>query len=163
MASRTKNAFTERKLPLGQYLSVMAKQYFASLSKYMEDIDPGRYFTVLLYLHSEKKGVPQQQISENLHIDKVYVVKILDYLEQHQFVERVVNAGDRREKQVMLTATGIKNIEKIRKKVKAFEKIAFQGFTTEEIQQFYTQLQQINDNFENLPKNPMRIKIQHGD
>ncbi len=163
MAQRTKNAFTDRKLPLGQYFSVMAKQYFASLSKHMEDIDPGRYFTVLLYLHSEKKGIPQQQISENLHIDKVYVVKILDYLEEHNFVERLVNAEDRREKQVMLTATGVKNIERIRKKVKDFEKIAFNGFTAEEIQHFYEQMQRINDNFEALPKNPMRIKIQHGD
>ena len=51
-------------------------------------------------------GNSQQEIAEKTYRDKVSITKIIDNLEKHELVFRVVDENDRRVKRIFLTKKG---------------------------------------------------------
>ena len=71
-------------------------------------IDRYHYVLVLIDFHDE--NLSQKALAEILHIDKSYMVNILDYLEEKGYVLREKNPYDRREQLIRLTAKAQKDI-----------------------------------------------------
>lgn len=83
-------------LPLAYKLGVLSRMYYGMVTKKLSDLPMDRYYYALMFIHKSEGKVSQQQLAEELKIDKVYVVKIIDYLAELGYVERKPCEKDRR-------------------------------------------------------------------
>ena len=90
------------KLSVGTKALILSKLYYSVLSKSLENLDVERYYSILFFLN-EHNGCNQQNICNNLAIDKTAMVKVIDHLIKVGFVDRNVNPDDRREHFIVLT------------------------------------------------------------
>jgi len=146
-------------LPLGASMAIITKYYYGALSKMLESIDLERHYTTLILIHKTKNKCTQQYLSDMLHVDKVYMVHILDYLDEKGLVKRIKNPEDRREHLISLTTKGEKIIPKIEKSIHELNQIGLNGINKEEQKVFWKSVQTIMDNLKHLPINEVDIKI----
>src|SRR5262249_39011698 len=116
-------------LPLGHTFSVLTRYYYGALLNKMEHHELDKYFTVLKLLDRCPGKITQQELADKLRLDKVYMVRILDFLDQKGYINRVVNPSDRREKWVELTEYGKRHLPEIKKVTDDMNALAFQGST----------------------------------
>ncbi|WMJ74143.1 MarR family transcriptional regulator [Cytophagaceae bacterium ABcell3] len=68
---------------------------------------------ILLVRLWDKDGQSQQEIAKSLQKDKTSITRLLDHLEKHEYVKRVADTCDRRNKLIFLTSKGKKLEEKL--------------------------------------------------
>jgi MarR family transcriptional regulator, transcriptional regulator for hemolysin len=139
------------KFPLGRSLSLLAKIYFGALTKRLEHLEIERHYSVLIFIEGIKEGCTQQYICDSLKIDKVSMVRILDYLIKKKFVKKVVNSKDRREHFVELTPKAEKVMLEIHAEIKNLNNIAFKGLSKQKQKEFYKNIALIYENVKELP------------
>lgn len=76
------------KIPLGRSLSLLAKTYFGALTKRLEHLEVERYYSILIIIENGGTGCTQQHICNSLGIDKVSMVRILDYLIEKNLLKK---------------------------------------------------------------------------
>jgi MarR family transcriptional regulator for hemolysin len=145
---------SETDLPLGTQTLIFSKLYYGALTKSLEHLDVERYYSVLLLLHPRKKFC-QQQICNELMIDKTAMVKVMDYLSKSGCIQKEVNPEDRREHFISLSKQGEKAALEIKKSVKLIEKKLLKGIGTEEVQVFHKVLHQLAENVNQMPLNDL--------
>jgi MarR family transcriptional regulator, transcriptional regulator for hemolysin len=139
------------RLPLGRSLSLLAKTYFGALTKRLEHLEVERYYSILILIEESDSGCTQQYICDNLKIDKVSMVRILDYLTKKRYVKKVQNPKDRREYFVELTPKAEKVMPEIHSEIKSLNDIAFKGMSKEKQKEYYRQIALIYENLQGLP------------
>ncbi|MDF2437813.1 MAG: MarR family transcriptional regulator [Bacteroidota bacterium] len=139
------------RLPLGRSLSLLAKTYFGALTKKLEHLEVERYYSILIFIEESGKGCSQQYICDHLKIDKVSMVRILDYLIKKKFIKKVQNPKDRREYFIELTPKAEKTMPEIHREIKNLNDVAFKGLSREKQKEFYRNMCLIYDNVETLP------------
>jgi len=113
--------------PLANPFIAVSKKYLSALSKMVPQLPIDRYHYVLLLIDSHDRNLTQKALSEILHIDKSYMVTILDYLEEKGYVKREKNPQDRREQLIRLTSSAKSSLPIIRAAIKELNAIAFQN------------------------------------
>jgi MarR family transcriptional regulator for hemolysin len=78
-------------------LAILAKTYFGALTKRLEHLEIERYYSILILIENHGADCTQQFICDELKMDKVSMVRIVDYLVEKKYVKKVVNPKDRRE------------------------------------------------------------------
>lgn len=146
-------------LPLAASMAIITKYYYGALSKMLEHLEVERHFTALYLIHKTSEKCTQQYISDMLHVDKVSMVRMLDYLVEKGMIERLVNPDDRREHIVALTKKGLKIIPEIQQAILELNKIALKGIDKEEQKLFWMGIESIMNNLKHLPVNTVDIKI----
>lgn len=141
-----------QELPTGTQTLIVSKLYYGILTKSLEKLEVDRYFAVLLFLNG-KKSCCQQVICDSLLIDKAAMVKVLDYLSKAGYIERKVNADDRREHFIILSKRGEKQIKEIQRNVELIEKKVFENITKQDELVFKRILNSITVNLKQLPSN----------
>jgi MarR family transcriptional regulator, transcriptional regulator for hemolysin len=116
-----KEAYT----PLGLTFASLTKHYLSLLSFQLEDMPLNRYFYPFWLVAKHSGTIGQQQLGELLNADKVTVVRIIDYLEKEEFVERQVNPNDRRCHLLVATEFGLKHLPKIEDALAHTDKLFF--------------------------------------
>ncbi len=101
--------------PLAFPLLFVTKKYLNAFSKRIPELSIDRYHYVLILIDNHGENLSQKALASILKIDKSYMVTILDYLEQHEYILRIKNPVDRREQLVKLTPKAAKDIPLIRK------------------------------------------------
>lgn len=139
------------RLPLGRSLSLLAKTYFGALTKRLEHLEVERYYSILIVIEESDPHCTQQHICDHLRIDKVSMVRILDYLIKKKYVKKVQNPNDRREYFVELTPKAEKVMPEIHMEIANLNEIAFKGMTKEKQKEFYKHIALIHKNVEELP------------
>lgn len=91
---------------LGKVFGQLTKRYIGVLTGQLANLDIERYFYVLHLIATSEQRLTQKELTRLLHVDKASMVRISDYLEQHGYLERMVNPDDRREQFLILTAKG---------------------------------------------------------
>jgi MarR family transcriptional regulator, transcriptional regulator for hemolysin len=145
---------SKRDIPAGTRALILSKYYFGVLSKWLEELDIDRYYSIIHFL-SLNDGSSQQQICNSLAIDKSAMVKVLDYLIDKGYVVRKVNPKDRREHFIKLT---VKGKEKSVLIVKAFEKLdrkMLEGMSSRARQEFLSVLDRLTASVQALPGNEL--------
>ncbi len=137
-------------IPTGTKTLIFSKLYYGVLTKSLSKLDIDRYFAVILFLNSNKKCC-QQNICNNLMMDKAAMVKVLDYLTKAGYIHRITNPLDRREHFIELTIKGIKKSKEILKSVHEIEQKAFLGVTKKETLIFNKVLHSLSNNIKELP------------
>lgn len=122
--------------PLANPFIAVSKKYLSALSKLVTQLSLDRYHYVLILIDSHDGNLTQKALAEILHIDKSYMVTILDYLEERAYVMRKKNPQDRREQLIILTSKALNCIPKIRVAIKELNERAFHNISESNIQIF---------------------------
>lgn len=145
--------------PLGRILGDLTKQYFGALSKSMEHLGVDRHFYPMVIIDRTEEKCTQQYLSCMLEVDKVTMVRVMDYLMEKGMITREVNINDRREHLIKLTSKGKKIMPEIYEGINKMNSLALKGLTKNEQEVFYAATKKIEKNIENLPANEVDIQL----
>jgi MarR family transcriptional regulator for hemolysin len=149
-------------MPLGRLLGGITKKYFGALSKKLEHHGVDRHFSILVVLDKSSEKCTQQFLSDYLQVDKVTMVRMLDYLVEKGMISRQVNPDDRREHVIKLTPKASKVLPEIAKGISEMNRIAFGGYSKAEQETFWKMIMRMDLNLQNLPANKVDIKLKKG-
>ena len=103
------------KASLGYCLFKSSALYRTRLEDAIKPLDMNVHHFALLSVLANDKSTNQNQMCDELGIDKASMVKLIDHIEKQKLVERVTCTDDRRVKFVHVTAKGLATLEKARK------------------------------------------------
>lgn len=141
-------------IPLGTKALVLSKLYYGVLSRQLDGLDIERYFSVLYFLKSNN-GCPQQYICNHLAIDKTAMVKVLEYLEERDYVLRTVNPLDRREHLIELTKKGEQKTKEIVLCFDQLDEHLFKEMSEEDQRKFLEVIDLFNRKLSEMPANDL--------
>src|SRR3954471_24106161 len=139
--------------PIGRILGALTKQYFGALSKSMEYFGIDRHFYPLVVIDTTEEKCTQQYLSCMLDVDKVSMVRVMDYLMEKGMITREVNSKDRREHLIKLTPKAKKIMPQVYDGINKMNSLALKGLNKSEQAQFYFMMNKMAKNIENLPVN----------
>jgi len=125
------------KEPVGRIMAKIGKLYQANLRVELSHLDIDRSFYPLLLIES-RNGMTQQELAHELSCDKVQVVRIIDYLSKHGYVQRVQNLTDKRKYELTITENARLLIPEIRKVIDKTSAIAFKGLSEKQVNELYS-------------------------
>jgi MarR family transcriptional regulator for hemolysin len=137
---------TYSKQPFGRFLSGIGKSFLHSLQKKLHDLDIDRNFYALILIEEGKGRITQQELADLLESDKVSVVRIIDYLSDKGYVERVKEPSDRRKYGLKLTVKAENELPVIKKAINEVIQSAFKGLSTKTIEDLNSTLHTIKNN-----------------
>ena len=141
------------KQPLGRFLSGTGKKFLNALNAELKNFDNGRYFYAMLLIERGKGNITQQELAEFLESDKVSVVRIINYLSNKGYVQRLKNSSDKRKYGLNLTPKAEKEIPRIKEAIEEVTQKAFKGLPVEKIEELYDTLNIIRYNLNLLTQN----------
>ena len=124
------------KEPIGRIMDKIGKLYQANLRAELSHLDIDRSFYPLLLIES-RNGMTQQELARELSCDKVQVVRIIDYLSKHGYVQRIQNPSDKRKYELTITEKARLLIPEIRKVIDNTTAIAFKGLSEKQTDELY--------------------------
>lgn len=145
--------------PIGRILGALTKQYFGALSKSLEHLGIDRHFYPLIVIDMTEEKCTQQYLSCMLDVDKVSMVRVMDYLMENGMITREVNIKDRREHLIKLTSKAKKILPEIYEGINKMNSLALKGLNKSEQAQFYLMMNKMSKNIENLPVNEVDIQL----
>jgi len=141
----------DREVPLTFPLSLLTKQYIGVMFRKLAHVGIEKYYTAMIIIEKAGGKLNQQNLADELLIDKASVVRMVDYLVDKGFVVRQQNPGDRREYFLVLTPGAQRAMTEIRQAISQLNELVFASFTEEEKKQFWKAIGQINDTLSSLP------------
>ena len=132
--------------PLGRLFSIISKTYLSQLNLKLNMLDIERNYYALLLIDMEDGQITQQELACKLEIDKVSMLRSIDYLAENGYVERLKNKSDRRKYSLTLTEKAREALPQIKKSFIELNKTALKGLTEQEISHFYSVLNIIKNN-----------------
>lgn len=143
--------------PLANPLLSASKKYLNALSKMVIQLSIDRYHYVLVLIDQNDENLSQKALAEILHIDKSYMVTILDYLEEKGYVIREKNPYDRREQLIRLTNKANEDLPIIKNAIAELNKRSLNNIDESKKQIFNEVLSVIQDNLINIaPEIPVK-------
>lgn len=131
---------------LGYWFSVAGRQYFEALLEHMQHLDIERWFYALVVIDHGKGKLSQQELADALRMDKVTVMRAIDHLSDHGYVERCDCTHDRRKHLLKLTPKARPALRDLRKAYAALNERALAGLTPEERERFLSHLHRVVTN-----------------
>ncbi len=147
-------------LPLGRFLAILAKSYFGALTKKLEHLEIERYYSILILIDKTEQPCTQQFICSQLKIDKVSMVRILDYLSQKEYIEKQQNPEDRREHFIVLKKKAIKVLPELYAAIEELNKAAMKDISAADQKILLAQIATMQSNLEALPNEKIYINYQ---
>lgn len=132
--------------PLGRIMSLLGKGYLQLLRAKLQHLDIDRNFHALVLIESGEGSITQQDLALFLDTDKVSIVRIVDYLSDKGYVERIRNSGDRRKHSLILTTKAKQALPDIRKAIGDVNKMVLEGLGSSRISEFREDLELIKVN-----------------
>jgi MarR family transcriptional regulator, transcriptional regulator for hemolysin len=101
---------------------------------------------VLLQLHQNPDGLMQRELAEKLGIEGPTLVRLLDRLEQKQWIRRTTSPDDRRRKHAVLTSKAAAQIQIIDQLSDEVRTLMVRGMTKAEIEAGLHAMKRIRNN-----------------
>jgi MarR family transcriptional regulator for hemolysin len=128
--------------PLGRMFSFLTKQYIGEMALRMKNTPIERYYFPLYLIGKNSGKISQQELADQLLMDKVSLVRILDVLTNDGYVIRTVNPNDRRQHLLSLTDKAKPWISEIEQGLIDTNN-HFIGFLPEENRQLFSEMLQL--------------------
>jgi DNA-binding MarR family transcriptional regulator len=132
--------------PIAHQLIQVTKKYLSEFSKIAGHIPMERYHYVLLILSESEELYTQKELARILQVDKSFMVTMIDYLSDNDFVTREADQHDRRKHLIKLTDKAKKLVPEINLIFKNLNEKAFKNVSKENIGRFFDVLAQIQEN-----------------
>lgn len=147
-------------LPLGRFLAILAKSYFGALTKKLDHLEIERYYSILILIDKTEHPCTQQFICSQLKIDKVSMVRILDYLSQKDYIKKQQNPEDRREHFIVLQKKAIKILPELYAAIEELNNAAMKDISAADQKILLAQIATMQSNLEALPNEKIYISYQ---
>jgi len=143
--------------PIGLELTQLSKMYYGVLSKKLSELAIDRYYYLLLLIKESTSNITQKELSAKLCLDKVFMVKIVDYLAEKEMVFREVNPKDRRAHFILLTPKGENAVPIIKNAYNETNDFCLNGLSKPEQDCYFKVLATMKSNLQSIPKNEIDI------
>lgn len=114
---------------LGYWCSLVGQQYFNALRERLAHLNIDRRYSVLVYLAETEGAISQQELANELHMDKVAVVRAVDHLSGLGYLRRTVCPDDRRKHHLELLPKARPVVQQIIAAYGEINDIAFKGMS----------------------------------
>lgn len=141
--------------PLAQALTTVTKRYLYGLSKSLLHLPIDRYHYVLVLIDAHHETLSQKALAELLHIDKSYMVCMLDYLGEHGYIIREKNPTDRRKQLIKLTSKARNDLPVIKGAIEELNNRSLKNIPAADRQIFIEVLRSIQDNLLDIVPEPI--------
>jgi MarR family transcriptional regulator for hemolysin len=141
--------------PLAQALTTVTKRYLYGLSKSLLHLSIDRYHYVLVLIDTHHEALSQKALAELLHIDKSYMVSMLDYLGENGYIIREKNPNDRREQLIKLTLKARTDLPVIKGAIEELNNRALKNINAADKIIFMEVLHSIQDNLLDIVPEPV--------
>jgi|AntRauTorcE11897_2_1112592.scaffolds.fasta_scaffold77562_2 DNA-binding MarR family transcriptional regulator len=148
-----------RELPLGKLFSQLTKEYVGTFSKRLDHLPIKRHFYPLMFIYEGKGKLSQTCLAGELHLDKVSVLRLVDYLSEHGCVVRKQNPADRREQLLQCTKLGESYIPDIQKAMIETNELSLEGLNSEEVKILEKMLSKVTCNLRHQPQDTYNIEF----
>ena len=142
----------------GFEMSRISEVYLSTLSSFMKPQGLERYFFPLLYLCEHSSELTQKDLAEVIRRDKVYTMRIVDYLCDKGLLERQKDCHDRRCQILGVTDKGNALAPKIIAGIKKTDELLFHNFSDEEKQFFKSGMTKLYETITTLPEPEFIVK-----
>ncbi|NVO20927.1 MAG: MarR family transcriptional regulator [Bacteroidetes bacterium] len=132
--------------PLGRILSQLGRNYLRQLNTELSYLDIDRNYYALLLINEGKGNITQNELAAKLESDKVSMVRIIDYLTEKGYVNRIRSSSDKRKYCLTLTPKGIQAIPGIKEAIQKATTVALCGMEASQIAFFMQSLDIIKSN-----------------
>jgi MarR family transcriptional regulator, transcriptional regulator for hemolysin len=132
--------------PIGRMMGNISRMFLENLHRNLAGLDIKRSYFALLVIEAGEGRLIQQELAEILSCDKVQVVRIIDYLSSHGYVERGQSPDDRRKYNLRITGKAKKQLPGIKKAMKDTTELALNGLEENKITELYALLRSIEKN-----------------
>ncbi len=153
-----KNQFCKYEPP-GKASAHLSRLYYGVITNKLNGLEIERYYYILVLIKEAEGKMTQKALSEKICSDKVFIVKILDYLSGKGMIVRQVNEKDRREHFISITPKGEKLVPVIAKAFNDTTEAAFKGLTKSERDTYIKAVEVIKANLLLLPSDEMKINF----
>ena len=136
------------KEPVERIMGKISKMSQDTLQQILSHLDIDRSFYPLLLIEAGN-GITQQELAHELLCDKVQVVRIIDYLSQNGYVNRLPNKTDKRKYELVITEKAKMVIPDIKKAFLELSAVSLKGFTENQKNVLYSMLVIIESNLYN--------------
>ena len=132
--------------PIGRIMAGISRMFLANLHLNLSHLDIERSFYPLLLIELGNGNLTQKDLARKLSINKVQVVRIIDYLSSNGYVERCQNTDDRRKTSLQITEKARKFLPDIKEALKETTDIALKNVPEEKVDELYELLRDIDKN-----------------
>jgi len=132
--------------PLGRMLSFLGKVYLHLLRAKLNHLDIDRNYYALVLIESHNGIITQQELAILLDTDKVSIVRVVDYLSEKGYVQRVRKTDDRRKHSLILTDKAKMALPEIKDAFSEINKIALNGLKHSQIVELTETITKIKSN-----------------
>lgn len=140
------NSISSQIQPLGRILSRTGTLFLQYLNEKLDYLDIERSFYALILIDLGQTNLTQQELACQLEIDKVSVVRIVDYLSDKGYVQRIRSSVDRRKYCLTLTGKAKEKLQDIKCAIQQANDIAFKGLNELQRREFISTLGIIKNN-----------------
>ena len=146
-------------IPLGKLFSQLTKEYVGTFTKRLENLPITRHFYPLVLIAEAEGKLSQTCLAHELNMDKVSVVRLVDYLSEHGCVVRKQNPADRREQLLQCTKLGESYIPDIQKAMIETNELSLEGLNSEEVKILEKMLSKVTCNLRHQPQDTYNIEF----
>lgn len=132
--------------PVGHIASNIHRMFLTVLNAYLTDVDIDRFYYPVLLIEASNGNLTQQELAGKLGCDKVQVVRIIDYLSEKGYVNRVQNSHDRRKYGLEITEKAKNFIPEIKKAIQNANAHVLKNLSKQKIDDLYSTLKIIENN-----------------
>src|SRR5690554_7367234 len=86
----------EQITPLGKLSALLTKQYLSVLGAKLSDLPIDRYFYAFWVISNNDGKITSKRLAEITQTDKVFIVRIIKYLTEKEFIQRLKHPEDKR-------------------------------------------------------------------
>ncbi len=136
------------KEPIGRVMAKISHMFLADLNNNLLNLDISRSFYPLLIIESGGGLMNQQELAQKLAIDKVQVVRIVDYLSSKGYVQRKRDTNDRRKYNLVVTEKAQQYLPEIKKAIQLASGKAFHNIPQSKVEELYDLLRIMKNNLD---------------
>jgi MarR family transcriptional regulator, transcriptional regulator for hemolysin len=137
--------------PFGRLLSITGKNYLRVLNHRLSNLDIDRNYYALLLIEKGEGKITQQELASMLEIDKVTMLRNIDYLSEKGYVTRIMNESDRRKYSLVLTEKAKRALPEIKKAFIDINDLVMKGLSQKQIAELLSVLDTIKNNLNEYP------------
>lgn len=142
----------------GFEMARISEVYLSTLSSIMEPQGLERYFFPLLYLCEHSGKLTQKDLAEAIRRDKVYTMRIVDYLCDKDLLVRKQDCNDRRCQLLEVTDKAIVLVPKIKEGIVKTDELLFHNFSSIEKENFKAGMTKLFATINTLPDPEFIVK-----
>ena len=138
---------------LSYALNITANYYRIAAMKLLKGNFPNSPLTPeqfgILMILAKWDGLYQKQIADFLSKDRPNITRMLNILEEKNYVERRSDKTNKRISRVFITKRGLELVEKLAPFKEKLQKVAIQGISPQELEVLYELLSKMRENLTN--------------